>query len=764
MNLLKYGAVKNHTKIPKIEAKIVSLPPTKIIYIMRKLLLIITCLAFLNFAKADEGMWIPLFLKYNEAEMQQLGFKLTAEDVYSVNKHSMKDAIVLFGRGCTAELISPEGLILTNHHCGYSYVQSHSTMENNYLHNGFWAKSKSEEIANPGLTVTFLVRMEEVTTAVLKGVTEKLSATEREKVIQNNINQITKKATKGTHYTAIIKPFYYGNQYFMFVNEVFKDVRLVGTPPESIGKFGGDTDNWMWPRHTGDFSLYRIYTDKDGKPADYSPNNIPLKSKQYFKISTKGVNENDFTLVFGYPGTTRQFLISDAVKLITEKQNPVAIHQRGNRLDVMKKYMDESLEIRLLYSAKTASISNGWKKWIGENKGLSETKAIEKKMKEEEAFQQWVNSDSKRKAAYGSLLADMKKQYSVYAPLLSKQIYFSETFPATELIGFAYSHVYPLVVQTQAVPFSQTAFDEAKKKLENEINPFFSKYHKPIDKDVFVELLHYYFSTINADYIPASLKQYKDISKSNLQAMANEIYDNSPFVDEKTFSSFIVKATKEDIAKLGTSDFFKLFLPAYEQYFPNREKLQEVESQINLLYKTYVKALMEKDGATKTFYPDANLTMRVTYGQVKGFFNDEGVEYQYYTTLDGVIEKENPDIFDYIVDSKLKAIHAVKDYGPYANEKGELPVAFIASNHTTGGNSGSPVINGDGELIGLNFDRAWEGTMSDINYDVSRCRNISMDARYILFIIDKFANAQNIINELTIVGNNTERNTVRGRR
>ena len=731
---------------------------------MRKFLLILTCLAFFNFAKADEGMWIPLFLKYNEAEMQQLGFKLTAEDIYSVNQHSMKDAIVLFGGGCTAELISPEGLLLTNHHCGYSYVQSHSTIENNYLHNGFWAKSKAEEIANPGLSVTFLVRMEDVTKEVLKGVTEKLSSTERENIIKKNINQITAKATKGTHYTAIIKPFYYGNQYFMFVNEVFKDVRLVGTPPESIGKFGGDTDNWMWPRHTGDFSLYRVYTDKDGKPAEYSPDNIPLKSKQYFKISTKGANEYDFTLVFGYPGTTRQFLISDAVKLITETQNPVAIHQRGSRLGVMKKYMDESLEIRLLYSAKTASISNGWKKWIGENKGLSETKAIEKKIKEEKEFQQWVNSNAKRKTAYGSLLSIMQNQYSLYAPLLSKQTYFTETFPATELIGFAYSHVYPLVAAAQATPFSQATFDAAKKKLQDRINPFYSKYHQPIDKDVFVELLHYYFSTVNPDYISAQLQQYKNISKENLQTMANEIYVNSPFANEKTFTDFIAKASKEDMTKLGESSFFKLFLPAYEQYFTNREKLTAVEADINLLYKTYVKALMEKDGDTKTFYPDANLTMRVTYGQVQGFTNDDGIVYPYYTTLDGVIEKDNPDIFDYTVDPKLKALHAAKDYGQYANNKGELPVAFIASNHTTGGNSGSPVINGDGELIGLNFDRAWEGTMSDINYDVSRCRNISMDARYILFIIDKFANAQNIINELTIVGRSNEPLPVKKRR
>lgn len=696
-------------------------------------------------------MWIPLFLNYNEQEMKEMGFRLTAEDVYSVNHHSMKDAIVLFGRGCTGELISANGLLLTNHHCGYSYVQSHSTLENNYLHNGFWAKDLSEEIPNPGLTATFLIRMEEVTDKILGGTTEDMCELEREKLIAKNSEKLIREAIAGTHYTAIIEPFYYGNQYFLFVNEVFKDVRLVGTPPESIGKFGGDTDNWMWPRHTGDFSLYRVYADKEGKPADYSPDNLPLSSKQFFKLSTKGVQEDDFTLVFGYPGSTEQFLLSDAVKQITEIRNPVAIHQRGVRLDIMKKEMDKSLEIRLMYSAKANSISNGWKKWIGENKGLAQTDAIEKKIRKEEEFAAWVTVDEKRKEQYGTVLTDLKNYYAMYQPYMTKGVYFRETFPAIELFRFIYTNVMPLVIVAEKKDLTAEQWEIAKEKMLPKIDGFYSKFYKPIDKEVFVHLLHYYFSTIDPMLIPSELQRYIANPISNFQTMADEIYEKSVFADKDNFLTFVKKAKPKEFTKLGKSLPFQLLLPAYNQYFDDMESMDAIYSRMDTYYRIYVKALQEKDAGKKVFYPDANLTMRVTYGQVKGFYPEDGKEYLYYTTLAGVMEKEDPNVFDYQVDEKLKKLYEEKDYGIYANEKGELPIAFIASNHTTGGNSGSPVINATGELIGVNFDRVWEGTMSDINYDVSRCRNISVDIRYFLFILDKHANAQNLLNELIIV-------------
>src|SRR5574344_516348 len=381
---------------------------------MKKVFLLVFALLMKSFSYADEGMWIPLFLNYNEAEMQKMGFKLTADDIYSINHHSMKDGIVLFGGGCTGELISADGLLITNHHCGYSFVQQHSTLEHNYLHNGFWATDKSMELDNPGLTVTFLVRMEDVTAQVLQNVGDDLTEQQRIEAIAKSITQIQSDAVEGTHYEAVIKPFFYGNQYFLFVNEVFKDVRLVGTPPENIGKFGGDTDNWMWPRHTGDFSLYRIYTDKDGNPAEYSQDNIPLKSKKFFTLSTKGVNENDFTLVFGYPGTTKQFLISDAVDIVANVQNPIAIHARDIRLNAMKRQMEKSVETRLMYSAKANSISNGWKKWIGESKGINECNVVAQKQKEEQEFMDWVNADENRKSKYGHILENLKTDYQTY--------------------------------------------------------------------------------------------------------------------------------------------------------------------------------------------------------------------------------------------------------------------------------------------------------------------------------------------------------------
>ncbi|MDL2311715.1 S46 family peptidase [Bacteroidales bacterium OttesenSCG-928-B11] len=718
---------------------------------MRKFLLLVVCISFFTFSRADEGMWIPLFLKYNEAEMQQMGFKLTAEDVYSMNNHSMKDAIVLFGRGCTGELISEEGLLITNHHCGYSMVQSLSTLENNYLHNGFWAKSKSEELACPGLTVTFLVRMEDVTEKVLEGTALNQSVTERDKLIEKNIARLTSEAVKGTHYQAVIKPFYYGNQYFMFVNETFKDVRLVGTPPESIGKFGGDSDNWMWPRHTGDFSLYRIYCGKDGKPANYSNDNVPYHPKQFFKISTKGVEENDFTLVFGYPGTTRQFLISDAVRQITDFQNPVAIHQRGVRLDIMKKYMDQSVETRLLYSGKANSISNGWKKWIGESKGLKESKAIDRKLREEEEFAKWVNSNADLRKKYGTVLSDLKDNYTALEPYLIRNSYFMETFPAIELVNFAYRNVLPFVYLAKNKTTTEEQWAAAQEKLVKSGESFYKSLYKSIDKEVFSSLLHYYFTTIDPVLIPEELKKFVGMPKPMFDDLAVRIYDNTIFSDAESFKTFVEKGNRKMFAKLEKSELFALLIPAYEQYHDNYGEMVKINKKIDLLYRTYVAALMEKDGENKRFYPDANLTMRVTYGQVRGFYPEDGKEYVYYTTLKGVMEKEDPNVYDYTVDTKLKTLYENGDYGRYANTSGEMPVTFIASNHTTGGNSGSPVLNANGELIGVNFDRVWEGTMSDINYDVSRCRNISLDIRYFLFVVDKFANAQNIIQELTIV-------------
>ena len=709
--------------------------------------------AILSIARADGGMWLPLFLNYNEAEMQSLGFKLTAEDVYSVNHHSMKDAVMLFGGGCTGELISSQGLVLTNHHCGYSYVQSHSTMEQNHLQNGFWAKSKSEEIPMEGLTVTFLVYMEDVTTSVLKDVTDEMDEAKRKTVINNNINDVIKKATEGTSYKASIKPFYYGNQYFMFVTETYSDVRLVGVPPESIGKFGGDSDNWMWPRHTGDFSLWRIYTDKDGKPAKYSPDNIPMVPKKYFPISIKGLEPNDFTLVFGYPGTTRQFLLSDGVDVVANVQNPIAIDARTIRLDAMKRQMNLDPRIRLMYSAKANSISNGWKKWQGESKGILECDVIGKKKAQEADFQRWVIGSAERQKQYGSLLADMRKVYKDYAEQTNASTFVNECIFGPEIVSNLVHPYYRLLV-TQALEGNAANLETNKQKLLQSNKSFRESYCLAIDKEAFVELFTYYFTKEKKELIPAELHKYVQ-DETTVRQMMTALWDNQAttapyFTDNDKFIDFINKANAKQIAKTANSELLKIYKAVFDYYMQVRNKYTMDNSQLDAYYRTYVKALMEKD-TDRVFYPDANLTLRVTYGQVKGFEPADGVEYNYYTTLDGIMQKENPDVYDYKVDPKLKELWEKKDYGRYANQNGELPVAFIASNHTTGGNSGSPVINSEGQLIGTNFDRVWEGTMSDIWYDVSRCRNISLDARYFLFIVDKFAGAKNLIEEMDII-------------
>ena len=716
---------------------------------MRKPLFLTLLLSLiLSFARADGGMWIPLFLSQNEAEMQQLGFHLTADDIYSINHNSMKDAIVLFGSGCTAELISSQGLLLTNHHCGYSFVQSHSTMEHNYLRDGFWAKSKEEEIPMEGLTVTFLVYMEDVTDQVLGGVTAQDKEADRQAKIKENIAKVTKKATEGTGYKAIVKPFYYGNQYFMFVTETYSDIRLVGVPPESIGKFGGDSDNWMWPRHTGDFSLYRIYTGKDGKPADYSKDNIPMKPKQYFPVSIKGVQENDFTLVFGYPGTTKQFLISDGVNAVANIQNPIAIQARTIRLDAMKKQMDLDPRIRLMYSAKANGISNGWKKWQGESKGIRECDVIGKKQAQEKEFQQWVNADPQRKAQYGTLLQDMKKVYDSYNNNLQVVTYINEYLFGVELMEeVVYSYWSKLYGE-------ENITDATRAKMIDADKSFRAEYFDVIDKECFVELMTYYFTHEKKENIPASLQKYIQ-SETVVRQMMTALWDNSAkkapyFQDAAKYQDFISKATPKQIEKTANNEMMALYLALFDKYKAAVIAYRAETAELDQYYRIYVKALMEKD-KDKVFYPDANLTMRVTYGQVKGFQPADGTDYVYYTTLDGIMEKENPDVYDYQVHPKLKELWEKKDYGRYANKDGQLPVAFIASNHTTGGNSGSPVINGDGQLIGTNFDRVWEGTMSDIWYDVDRCRNISLDARYFLFIVDKFAGAKNIVDEIDVI-------------
>ncbi len=712
---------------------------------MKKYLLLTLFIAKLILPSfADEGMWIPLLLKkYNYEDMKKKGFKLTADDIYSINHASMKDAIVLFGRGCTGELISDEGLLITNHHCGYSSIQHHSSVEHDYLTNGFWAKNKDEELPNEGLTVTFLVRMEDVTDKVLEGVNDNMSQEEQDKKINANIEKIKSEAVKGTKYEAVLKPFFNGNAYYLFINKVYRDIRLVGAPPSAIGKFGGDTDNWMWPRHTGDFSLFRIYADENNEPADYSPNNKPYKPKKSFAISLKGYKEGDFTMVFGYPGRTSEYLSSYAVKNIMNVINPNRIKIRDEILDVIKADMEISPKIRIQYSAKSARVANAWKKWIGQNRGLKRLNAIEKKQEFEKELTNWINKDEKRKAEYGNILPQYKKLYEQKAPLDFIENYMFEAIFGIEAVNFAWKFT-----KLEKIT-DQDALNIQIEKLKKSTESFFKDYNMPTDKKLFTLMYQLYNDSVSEEYYTEINKIVNKKYKSDFAKYADKIYAKSIFTNKdrmlKFLNNFDLKKMQKDPIYSSTKELVNIY----------REKVGALSYSINeelkSLDKKYMKAIMEYEKGKRILYPDANLTMRVTYGNIKTYEPRDGVIYKYYTTLDGVIAKDNPDIYDYRVPQRLKELYKSKDYGQYADADGTIHTCFLASNHTTGGNSGSPVINANGELIGVNFDRNWEGTMSDIMYDPDQCRNISLDIRYALFIIDKFAGAKNLINEMNIV-------------
>ena len=713
-------------------------------------------------SSAEEGMLIPSLIAAFEDDMQAFGMKLTAEDIYSVNNSSLKDAILHFGGGCTAELVSDQGLLLTNHHCGYSQIQSHSSVENDYLKNGFWAKTKADELKNPGLTASRVVRIDHVTETVLFG-TEGLTGEDLAMKIRVNIRLIEKDATEGNNYSAKVSAFNYGNEYYMVVKETFRDVRLVGTPPNSIGKFGGDTDNWVWPRHTGDFSVFRVYANSNNEPSDISDSNVPYKPLHFLPVSMKPKKEGDFTMVYGFPGTTEQHLSSDHLRFIMDQERPARIKMRDLSLSVINASMKSTDELRIMYASKQARIANAWKKWIGQLGGLKTVDAIQIKLDREKRYTDMANSKQEWKKLYGSVVADMNDLVGKY-----KHAEFGYSMAVEYLyVGpelFKRARTMDKFLANCLMITDEADFNAEVANQRTAAEGFFKNYDEETDKKIFILLTEEYVKQMGSN-LPQALKD------KTAAELAEEIYSNSvltnkerfmEFLDKLKFKSFVKHRKKLAKNEAKNPEKRKVIEPysikdsghdlwdAAMGYFRETTlpEVQTFNGKMNGLLKTYVAGKIEMFPNDK-HWPDANSTMRITYGKLEGSAPHDGMTYTEHTTIDGIIAKNNTGNPDFELLPRMKELAAARNYGRYAQD-GELWVCFSGSNHTTGGNSGSPVIDADGNLMGLNFDRSWESTMSDFMFDSSRCRNITVDIRYVMWVMDVYAGAGHLVDEMTI--------------
>ena len=688
------------------------------------------------------GMWIPT--EVNEKEMKELGMKISAKDIWNTTKPSIKDAVVQFNGGCTAEIISPKGLLLTNHHCGYGQIQKHSSVKNDYLADGFWAKNNGEELPNAGVTVDFIADINDVTAQIL-GNTKNLEAKQAEDVIKNNIETVTKSFKIEPYQKVVIKPMYYGNKYYAYIIDTYKDVRLVGAPPSSIGKFGSDTDNWVFPRHTGDFSLFRIYADKNNKPAEYSKDNVPYKPKYFLPVSIKDKKEGDFTFVFGFPGRTTEYLPSIAVEKIMNETDPAMIDVRDVALKTLDEKMRTDQATKIKYASKYASVANYWKKWIGEVEGLKKSNAVGKKQKYEQAL-------IAKNPAIKTTIDEFNRLYTAQAPYALSRAYYTEVVRNAEALTLA-NNYYNFINAVESGKMDAKTLESFK----NRMNSFYKDYDGELDAKVTAKVLALYANRVPAQYLPAGFEKFKDVNQ-NLKTVEewskNSVITGRGSLNGATAYSDLNKVFADQkalVQNLKRDPLMQLFTSMREAYMKNTDpKYNQYQSQIDALQKKYMAQQMETDKDRK-FFPDANSTLRVTYGKVAGSNPKDALYYGYQTHLSGVMEKYIPGDYEFDVPQKLIDLYNKKDYGIYKNSTGDVPVNFTATNHTTGGNSGSPALDANGNLIGLNFDRQWEGTMSDINYDPKFSRNIMVDTKYILFIIDKFANAKWLIDEMKVV-------------
>lgn len=696
-------------------------------------------------AKADEGMWLlPLLEKLNMGTMTEMGLKLSAEEIYSINQPSLKDAVVIFGGGCTGEIVSSQGLLLTNHHCGYGTINSHSTTENNYLRDGFWAMTKEEELVSPGLFVTFLIRIEDVSEQINPALNEEMTEEERDEKIREISADIEANATEGNHYSARVQSFFGGNYFYLLVYERYFDVRLVGAPPESIGNFGGDQDNWMWPRHTGDFSMFRVYSGPDGKPARYSPENIPLKPKHYLPVSIKGIEKGDFTMILGYPGGTTRYMTAVEIDEVMNITNPNRIKIRGARLDIIWQDMLEDEKVNIQYSTKHFRSSNYWKYSIGQNEALKRLKVKDQKLRLEKEFQNWVSEKKKRSEKYGEALSLIATSVKGRADYFYTIQYLNECLRrGSEIIAFANraNRLYDALKEGDKERISQAA-----ERMKQGVAGYFKDYNLPTDLDVNKAMFRMFAGDVKEEYQPDIFSEIATTYNGNYEAFVDKMFKESVFATEAKILAFLKNPLLE---VLENDPAFKAAQSIEKKYAELSEKNEAFASDLQKGQRLYIAGLMEMQ-KEKVFYPDANSTMRLTYGTVGDYDPRDAVHYKHYTTLKGVMEKEDPTDVEFIVEPKLKELYEMKDYGPYG-KNGVMPVCFTTDNDITGGNSGSPTLNGNGELIGLAFDGNWESISVDIAFEPELAKTIVVDIRYVLFIIDKFAGAKHLVDEMDVV-------------